>query len=73
MSKPRLVPGIEKTWHKLWSVRLALGWGLLSGVYSAWGAMQGIVPAPLFVAVSALMCAAIAGARVTKQPGVSGE
>ena len=69
MRKPKLVPEAH-LWHKLWSIRLALFWGAVCGLYSGWSAFQGVIPAPIFAAASVLMCAAIACARVMKQPGV---
>lgn len=55
--------------RRLWSIRLAIFWGALSGLYSAWGAFQEVLPPYLFAGVSMIMCAAIMGARLTKQPG----
>jgi len=55
---------------KLWTIRMALFWGAICGLYAAWPAFQDWIAAPYFAAASVVMSMAIVGARVTKQPGV---
>lgn len=66
----RIVPYIGSYWHKLWTIRLSLLWGAISGLYAAWDAFSSLIPAPIFAALSMVMCMAIVGARVTHQPGI---
>ena len=56
---------------KAWSVRLALFWGALSGLYLAWPALSSFMPMQAYVAGSMVIAAAIGVARLTKQAGVS--
>lgn len=60
----------KRKFMRLWSIRIALLWGAVCGLYAAWPAFMEIIPAPLFAAISVLMSMAIVGARLTKQPGV---
>lgn len=66
--KQHLIDDLHRA-HKLWSIRTALFWGAVCGLYAAWPAFQGAIPAPVFAGASVLMCMSIAGARVLKQPG----
>lgn len=54
---------------KLWTVRIALFWGALSGLLVAWPAFSGVVPLWAFAGASIILSAAVAVARLTKQPG----
>jgi len=55
--------------HKLWSVRLAVFWGAVNGLYAAWPAFIGAVPPLEFALISVGFAVAIALARFTRQPG----
>lgn len=66
----RLIEDWYRMIYRLWSIRIALFWGGVCGVYTAWPAFQDTIPPLLFTFVSMLMCMAIAAARVTKQPGL---
>ena len=66
----RLIEDARKAFFKLWSIRIALFWGAVCGLYAAWSAFSESIPAPIFAVLSMIMCMAIAGARVTKQPGL---
>jgi hypothetical protein len=65
----RMIDDWRSALKRLWSIRVALFWGAVSGLYAAWPSFQDVIPAPVFAAVSAIMSAAIVGARLTKQPG----
>lgn len=67
---PNLIDNWHKMLYRLWSIRIALFWGAVCGLYAAWPAFQDIVPPIIFAGISMLMCMAIAGARVMKQPGI---
>lgn len=66
-------------WKKVargaWSMRIAIGsalfWGALSMIAVLWPALIGYVPLWLLFGGGALIGAAIAVARLTKQPGLS--
>jgi hypothetical protein len=66
-----LVPNARRLFWRLWSIRLALFWGAVCGLYAAWPAFMEMVSPPIFAAASVLMSMAIVGARVLKQPGIS--
>ncbi len=55
---------------KFWSVRVALFWGCVSGLYLAWPAFAGAMSPVVYAAISIVMAAAIAVARVLNQPGL---
>ena len=65
-----LITDARRVWHRLWSVRLALFWGCVSGLYGAWPAFQDVVPLPCFAGLSVALGGLIAVARVTRQPGL---
>ena len=65
-----LIEGWRIKIKQLWTIRIALVWGAICGLYAAWPAFQGIIDAPIFAGASVLMSMAIVAARVTKQPGV---
>jgi hypothetical protein len=54
---------------RLWSIRVALLWGAVCGLYAALPVFQDHLRPVQFALVSVVMCMAIAGARVLKQPG----
>lgn len=60
-------------WHReaprLWSVRIAAFWGALSGLAAVWPAFQGVLPLLPYTLLAMLIFAAIAVAKLTKQPG----
>jgi hypothetical protein len=65
-----LIDGWRSQAPRLWSIRIALFWGALSGLYCAWPAFAEALPLPVFAGLSVAMSAAIAVARLTKQPGL---
>jgi hypothetical protein len=65
----RLIDDWKAQALKLWSIRIALFWGGLSGLVAVWSAFSDIIPLPVYAGFSVLATMAIAGARVTKQPG----
>lgn len=66
-----LIPRLKQRFHKLWTIRLALFWGAVCGLYGSFAALQDILPAHWFIGLSVFMNMAIVVARITKQPGVS--
>jgi len=52
-----------------WSVRIALFWGAVSGLVLVWPAFAGVIPLWTYAVAGMAMSAAVAVARVTKQPG----
>lgn len=60
----------KRKFMRLWSIRVALLWGAVCGLYAAWPAFMEVLPPPVFAGISVLMSMAIVGARLTKQPGV---
>jgi hypothetical protein len=65
----RFVAGWRSEIKRLWSIRVALLWGAVSGLYAAWPVFQDMLPAAVFAGFSIVMSAALVGARLTKQPG----
>lgn len=65
-----LVPRWRTKLRQLWSIRLALVWGAVCGLYGAFGALQDILPVQWFIGLSVFMNMAIVAARLAKQPGV---
>jgi hypothetical protein len=53
-----------------WTVRIALFWGAIYGLLLVWPAFAGAIPLWAFSIGGMVMSAAVAVARVTKQPGV---
>lgn len=68
-AESRLVDDWRGEAKRLWSIRVALFWGAVSGLYGAWDAFQSVLPAPLFAAASVVMSVSLVGARLTKQTG----
>ena len=63
---------IEKSWRdisRLWSIRIAVFWGAVSGLFVVWPAFQDALPRPYFAVLSILMSVALVIARITKQTG----
>lgn len=58
---------------RMWSLRLALFWAGVSGLFAIWPELGGMVPAPIFACCSVVMSIALAAARLTKQPGLGDE
>lgn len=65
-----LVPRWRCVLRRAWSVRIALGWGLLSGLVCVWSAFEDALPLWAFAGISMAMQGALAIARVTHQPGM---
>ncbi|HEX7687332.1 MAG TPA: hypothetical protein VF453_06485 [Burkholderiaceae bacterium] len=69
----KLIDDAGKTWHRLWSVRLAILAALLG---AADAALPYIAPAhssPAFAALTAAVSLAAAGARLVAQPKLQGD
>lgn len=66
----KLIDDFRRIWWRLWSARLALLWGVISGLYLVWPAFQDVVPLKWFACLSMAMGGAIAVARYLKQPGI---
>jgi uncharacterized membrane protein YhhN len=58
---------------RLWSMRLALFWAGVSGLFAVWPELGGAVPAPIFACCSVVMSIALMAARLTKQKGLGDE
>ena len=56
--------------HKLWSVRIALFWAVVAGLWVALPAFQGYVPPVPFALLCVGFSLAICVARLTNQPGL---
>ena len=56
--------------HRLWSVRIAVFWTLISSLYMALPAFVDLVPPWAFAALCIAFGLAILGARLTHQPGL---
>lgn len=69
MNRFKLLPE-WRLMHRLWSVRIALFWGAFCGLYAALSVFANLLNPIVFAVLSAVMCAAIAGARILKQPGL---
>lgn len=57
--------------QRLWSIRIALFWGAVSGLIAVWSSFSSVVPLWLFASLSVAMSAAMAAARMLKQPGAN--
>jgi len=64
-----LIPDWKQS-HRLWSVRLAILWGALNGGVIALAVFADIINPYVFLTLNVVGYAAIALARVTKQPGL---
>ena len=69
----KLIPNLKRDFLRLWSIRVALFWAAVCGLYGALPALQEIIPAAWFIGLSVFMNMTIVVARITKQPGVSDE
>ena len=58
---------------RLWSIRVALFWGGVSGLLAAWPELGQVVPMPLYAGGSVILSAALVAARLLKQPGLGNE
>ena len=70
----RLIEHVGSLWHRLWSVRLAVGgavfWGIVSGLYLVWPAFAGTIPLLFYAVGGVVMSIALIIARIMKQPGL---
>ncbi len=57
--------------HRLWSVRVAVLWAVISGAWVALPAFQGFLPPLEFAALCIAFSVAMVLARLTHQPGVT--
>jgi hypothetical protein len=60
-----------RVWHRLWSVRVALFWALVCGLWAALPAFQGFISPFLFALLCIGFSLAICLARLTNQPGLA--
>ena len=68
-----LVNHLDPDWkvaHKLWSIRVALFWAVVSGLYVALPAFQDWVSPVKFAVICVGFSLAICVARLTNQPGL---
>lgn len=61
------------SWHKLWSVRLALISAALAAVEASVPLWSGILPPNVFASLSSMVAVAAAVSRVIQQPSVNNE
>ncbi len=59
-----------RDWHKLWSIRLTLFWGVFSGAVFGLSAFYNYVNPWLFLGLNVVGYGTIAWARLTHQPGI---
>lgn len=69
MSRFKLLPDWHLM-HRLWSVRIALFWAGMCGLYAAFSVFADLLNPIVFALLSMGMSMAIAVARITKQPGL---
>lgn len=67
---PHLVYDWRTKLFSLWTIRIAVFWGAVSGLAAAWPAFAGTMPLWAFASASVVMCVALVVARLRKQPGV---
>lgn len=68
-----LIKHLDPDWkvaHKLWSVRLAVLWACISGLYMALPAFQDFMPPFYFAALCVFGSLLILVGRLTNQPGL---
>jgi hypothetical protein len=70
----RLIEHVGALWHRLWTVRLAIGgavfWGAVAGLYLVWPAFAGVIPLWFYALGGIVMSIALVVARILKQPGL---
>lgn len=63
----------DRIWHRLWSVRIAIGsglfWSAVGGAIMVWPALADKIPTFAYVLGGVALSAAFGVARVLKQPG----
>ncbi|KYK44556.1 hypothetical protein A1D31_14260 [Bradyrhizobium liaoningense] len=63
----------DRVWHRLWSVRVAIGgglfWSAIGGLIMVWPALADKIPTIAYVLGGVVLSAAFGLARVLKQPG----
>lgn len=65
----RLIDDWRRELLRLWSIRVAVFWGAVSGLFVVWPELGSVIPLPWFAALSVVMSTALTIARLTKQPG----
>jgi hypothetical protein len=65
-----LIAGWRSEWKRLWSVRVTLFWGALSGLVSVWSAFSDVLPLWVYSGFSVVASILLGVARLTKQPGL---
>lgn len=62
-----------ENWHRelrrLWTIRVAILWAALGGLYAVWSAFIDVLPVWVVVSASIGMSVALVVARILKQPG----
>lgn len=72
MAKVKLIEDAGDIWHRLWSVRLAIGAAVASGIEAGYNAyVMGVSPAMALIACGISLAAAVA--RIVAQPSISGD
>jgi hypothetical protein len=67
--KLKLIDNWFQEAKRLWSVRVALFWGAISGLILVWSAFSDVLPLWLYATGGIVASAAFAAARLLKQPG----
>lgn len=68
--KLRLIPNAVRQFKRLWSIRVALAWGVVAGLYMALPAFTDVLPPRVFAGACVLASVAMVVARMTKQKGI---
>lgn len=69
-----LIRHLDPDWkiaHKLWSVRIAVFWTVLSSLWIALPSFQGMVDPYVFACISVGFGVAMLAGRLTNQPGLN--
>jgi hypothetical protein len=67
----RHADGDWRSFHKLWSVQVAVFWAALSGAYVALPAFQNAMPGPYFACACIGLSVVLCLARISGQPGLN--
>src|ERR1035437_3064175 len=63
-----LVPN-WRCWHRWWSIRIALFWAAMSGLYMGLAAFYNVIPPFWYAGICVFMSISLVVARLTSQPG----
>jgi hypothetical protein len=64
-----LIDGWRTEWKRLWSIRVAMLWIVVSSLLGVWGAFFYVVPGWLWAGLGFAMGVSYGVARYLKQPG----